>query len=154
LFSGGQLLRDDDSSAPLPPLDYLRDPLILREHLRHILGTGWTSRTQFESEYVNLLTLLHNLAEDYFPPSGEGSFGGNSPATTTTLPSEEVKERNRCICLVVKGNDDKDKASRHASPNFRHFLTKILSDNLISFLDSITCLLDLYLCLLDLFHAC
>jgi hypothetical protein len=85
-----QLLSTDTST--LPPLDYLKDPLILKEHLRHILCVGWTSRTQFEYEYVNLLTLLHNLSdENYDEKRNEG------------LPIEEIKERNKCICLVVKG---------------------------------------------------
>lgn len=93
-----QLLKDDSSA--LPPLDYLRDPIILKEHLKHILCVGWTSRTQFEYEYVNLLTLLHNLSEDYYPPTENSFVDGQQ---SQILPSEEIKERNRCICLVVKG---------------------------------------------------
>ena len=93
-----QLLKDDSSA--LPPLDYLRDPIILKEHLKHILCVGWTSRTQFEYEYVNLLTLLHNLSEDYYPPTENTFVDGQQ---SQILPSEEIKERNRCICLVVKG---------------------------------------------------
>ena len=68
---------------------------------------GWTSRTQFEYEYVNMLTLLHNLSEDYYPPAENQSLNGSlnefNPPNTQLLPSEEIKERNRCICLVVKG---------------------------------------------------
>lgn len=94
-----QLLKSDSST--LPPLDYLRDPLILKEHLKHILCVGWTSRTQFEYEYVNMLTLLHNLSEDYYPPAENQSLG--SIENKSSLPREEIKERNRCICLVVKG---------------------------------------------------
>lgn len=124
-----QFLKNDTST--LPPLDYLRDPLILKEHLKHILSVGWTSRTQFEYEYVNMLTLLHNLSEDYYLPmstnrqsksSNLGSansamfeehpsmFGSDSASARTSsggvissLPSEEIKERNKCICLVIKG---------------------------------------------------
>jgi len=94
-----QLLRSDSSA--LPSLDYLRDPLLLKEHLKHILCVGWTSRTQFEYEYVNMLTLLHNLSEDYYPPAADTPSGEARPRQV--LPSEEIKERNKCICLVVKG---------------------------------------------------
>ena len=134
-----QFLKNDTST--LPSLEYLRDPVILKEHLRHILAVGWTSRTQFEYEYVNMLTLLHNLSEDYYLPmsttsstsaaqnstinstlnSLNSSFFGEDeytsmksmniePSTfqtqqklTTNLPPEEIKERNKCICLVIKG---------------------------------------------------
>jgi hypothetical protein len=111
-----QLNRND--STTLPPLDYLRDPLILREHLRHILSVGWTSRAQFEYEYVNLLTLLHNLSDDYYMPmstsrsdlSGAGGSLESSGSSTlmgdamiNSLPAEEIKERNKAICLVIKG---------------------------------------------------
>lgn len=100
-----QLLPND--STALPPLDYLRDPLILKEHLKHILSVGWTSRTQFEYEYVNMLTLLHNLSEDYYPPAENQSLNGSANdqnrSLPQTLPSEEIKERNKCICMVVKG---------------------------------------------------
>jgi hypothetical protein len=99
--------------------DYLRDPLILREHLRHILSVGWTSRVQFEYEYVNLLTLLHNLSDDYYMPmsTSRGDLSGGSmdsssatnvlggDAMINNLPAEEIKERNKAICLVIKGID-------------------------------------------------
>jgi hypothetical protein len=112
-----QLNRND--STTLPPLDYLRDPLILREHLRHILSVGWTSRAQFEYEYVNLLTLLHNLSDDYYMPmsTSRGDLSGGSmdsssatnmlggDAMINNLPAEEIKERNKAICLVIKGID-------------------------------------------------
>ena len=87
----GQFLKDDPSS--LPPLDYLRDAHVLKEHLRYILSVGWTSRTQFEYEYVNLLTLLHNLSDDIYFKSETGA----------PLPTEEVRERNKCVSLVIKG---------------------------------------------------
>jgi hypothetical protein len=110
-----QLLKNDSSN--LPPLDYLRDPLILKDHLRHILSVGWTSRAQFEYEYVNLLTLLHNLSEDYYAPMSTHTLRENlnlsdslsltSSSDTETrimnLPSEEIRERNKAICLVIKG---------------------------------------------------
>ncbi len=98
-----QLLSGDSSA--LPPLDYLRDPILLKEHLKHILCVGWTSRTQFEYEYVNMLTLLHNLSEDYYPPAADQSFGssGGAERARQILPNEEIKERNKCICLVIKG---------------------------------------------------
>ena len=95
-----QLLKNDSTS--LPPLDYLRDPYILKEHLKHILFVGWTSRNQFEYEYVNMLTLLHNLSEDYYPPAENASISEMNKQQQS-LPSEEIKERNKCICLVVKG---------------------------------------------------
>ena len=59
-----QFLKSDSSA--LPPLEYLRDPQVLKEHLKHILSVGWTTRTQFEYEYVNMLTFLHNLSDDYY----------------------------------------------------------------------------------------
>ena len=123
-----QLHRRD--SATLPPLEYLRDPLILREHLRHILSVGWTSRAQFEYEYVNLLTLLHNLSDDYYLPMSSSTAGkaastadfmtsnslsslennlsslsllADTNSLITNLPAEEIKERNKVICLVIKG---------------------------------------------------
>lgn len=48
-----------------------------------------------------MLTLLHNLSEDYYPPAENQSLG--SIENKSSLPREEIKERNRCICLVVKG---------------------------------------------------
>lgn len=123
-----QLFKNDSST--LPPLDYLRDPIILRDHLRHVLSVGWTSRSQFEYEYVNLLTLLHNLSEDYYLPMSTGnrssslmgesilsnsqldyslssnasstSSGPNESNVITGLPVEEIRERNKSICLVIK----------------------------------------------------
>lgn len=62
----GQLLKTDTST--LPPLEYLRDPSVLKEHLKHVQAVGWTTRNQFEYEYVNMLTLLHNLSDDYYLP--------------------------------------------------------------------------------------
>lgn len=95
----GQFLSTDTST--LPPLEYLRDPIVLKEHLRHILCVGWTSRTQFEYEYVNLLTLLHNLSDESFAqPSADSN---EDKHRQEGLPIEEIKERNKCICLVVKG---------------------------------------------------
>jgi hypothetical protein len=91
------LLRPD--GIALPPLEQLRDPQILREHLLHILSIGWTSRIQFEYEYVNMLTLLHNLTDENYTNMSEQQ--DNSPSLP--LPSEEIKERNKCVCLVVKG---------------------------------------------------
>ena len=111
-----QFLKNDTSA--LPPLEYLRDPQILKEHLKHILFVGWTTRTQFEYEYVNMLTLLHNLSEDYYlsmtsasdSPLNDDETSKNSsssstsaPKLITNLPIEEIKERNKCICLVIKG---------------------------------------------------
>ena len=95
----GQFLSTDTST--LPPLEYLRDPIVLKEHLRHILCVGWTSRTQFEYEYVNLLTLLHNLSDESFAQSSAESI--EEKQRQEGLPIEEIKERNKCICLVVKG---------------------------------------------------
>lgn len=111
-----QFLKNDTSA--LPPLEYLRDPQILKEHLKHILFVGWTTRTQFEYEYVNMLTLLHNLSEDYYLPmtsasdsplnddetsKNSSSSSTSAPKLITNLPIEEIKERNKCICLVIKG---------------------------------------------------
>lgn len=66
----GQLLKTDTST--LPPLEYLRDPSVLKEHLKHVQAVGWTTRNQFEYEYVNMLTLLHNLSDDYYLPMSSG----------------------------------------------------------------------------------
>jgi hypothetical protein len=65
-----QLLKSDTST--LPPLEYLREPGVLKEHLKHIQAVGWTTRNQFEYEYVNMLTLLHNLSDDYYLPMSTG----------------------------------------------------------------------------------
>ena len=44
-----------------------------------------------------MLTLLHNLSDDaYSSASPDGGL-------TSTIPVEEIKERNKCICLVIKG---------------------------------------------------
>jgi hypothetical protein len=85
-----QLNRSD--STTLPPLDYLRDPIILREHLRHILSVGWTSRAQFEYEYVNLLTLLHNLSDDYYMPMSTTTSGQSLSIlrNKVTCPAREI----------------------------------------------------------------
>jgi hypothetical protein len=97
-----QFLKSDSST--LPPLEHLRDPLILKEHLKHILSVGWTTRTQFEYEYVNMLTLLHNLSDDYYlPQSSPTQLDPNEERRTSSIPVEEIKERNKCICLVIKG---------------------------------------------------
>jgi hypothetical protein len=120
------LLKKDSSSDfhSLPPLDYLKDSQLLKEHLKHILTVGWMSRTQFEYEYVNMLTLLHNLLDDYYADtntltsssgggagldaadhsSSQGPGGQQAVARiATNLPAEEIKERNKCICLIIKG---------------------------------------------------
>lgn len=75
-----QFLKNDTST--LPPLEYLRDPNILKEHLKHILAVGWTTRNQFEYEYVNMLTLLHNLSDDYYLPMSSNS---RSPVCTSII---------------------------------------------------------------------
>jgi hypothetical protein len=97
---------NDNSSIALPPLEYLRDPQILKEHLKHILSVGWTNRTQFEYEYVNLLTLLHNLSDDHAASSSSGNGQHDEQQDTDTInsiPVEEIKERNKCVGLVIKG---------------------------------------------------
>lgn len=50
-----------------------------------------------------MLTLLHNLLEYYYPPAENQSLNGSAIENKSSLPSEEIKERNKCICLVVKG---------------------------------------------------
>lgn len=74
-----QFLKNDTST--LPPLEYLKDSHILKEHLKHILLVGWTTRSQFEFEYVNMLTLLHNLSDDYYLPMSTN----RSPSGSTVL---------------------------------------------------------------------
>jgi hypothetical protein len=97
----GQFLKSDSSA--LPPLEYLRDPQILKEHLKHVLCVGWTTRTQFEYEYVNMLTLLHNLSDDSYLPQSSSTQPDSIDDSRASIPVEEIKERNKCICLVIKG---------------------------------------------------
>ena len=82
-----QLLNADST---LPSIEYLKDPHFLKEHIKHCLRVGWTTRSQFEYEYVNMLTLLHSLSTDV-----DGS-------DSTKMAVEEIKEKNRCACLVFK----------------------------------------------------
>jgi hypothetical protein len=95
-ISYNQLIVDDSSS--IPPLEYLRDPEILEEHLKHILSVGWTTKSQFEHEYVNLLRLLHSISQDYYLPGLQQPESENK----INIPIEEIKERNKCVCLVMK----------------------------------------------------
>lgn len=104
-----QFLSTDTSV--LPPIDNLKDPHVLKDHLRHILLIGWTTRNQFEYEYVNMLTFFHNISEDYYLPLSskansskhEGEIGNNLNQIMPNLPAEEIKERNKCISLLIKG---------------------------------------------------
>ena len=87
-----QLLNADST---LPSIDYLKDPHFLKEHIKHCLLVGWDSRAQFEYEYVNMLTLLHSICTDI-----DNNFKENSEGIK--MAPEEIKERNRCACLVFK----------------------------------------------------
>lgn len=78
-----------------PGIDQLKDPHILKEHIKHILRVGWDTRTQFEYEYVNMLTLLHSICMD----DNKESF---IEKLNLKLTPEEIKERNKCACLVLK----------------------------------------------------
>ena len=84
------LIRTD---ITLPSIEYLKDFLILKEYLNHNLLVGWTSRSHFEYEYVNLFTLLNSLfkVENY-----------RHEISKTELPSEEIIEHNKCISLIIK----------------------------------------------------
>ena len=79
-----------NADSTLPSIEYLKDPHFLKEHIKHCLRVGWSSRAQFEYEYVHMLTLLHSLCTD---------VGNNE---SVKLAVEEIKERNRCACLVFK----------------------------------------------------
>ena len=59
-----QHLTSSNSHVQLPSIEYLKDSQILKEHLKHILSISWTTRAQFEYEYVNMLTLLNILTRD------------------------------------------------------------------------------------------
>jgi len=51
-----------------------------------------------------MLTLLHNLSDDYYlPQSSPTQLDPNEERRTNSIPVEEIKERNKCICLVIKG---------------------------------------------------
>ena len=102
-------LASGPAASTLPPLDYLRDPLVLAEHVRHTLSVGWTTRAQFEYEYVNMLTLLHNLSigdeaqlQQQQMQNADGENSGPDGRGQVSLPVEELNERNKCICLVIR----------------------------------------------------